>query len=174
MTRRIIAHERLAAVPAGIPTSIVVVDDPYGGRGEKIKVVQAIRDDPLAAMRAARQVDQAQYTAGRHWQAAYELSEIGGARAIDPTKEAVDGGAGFRDPISDKVSRAYQDLARGARALGMEGEVIIRDVLGSGMTIVLAATKRGLFTEPERKYLGRRFRECLETLAVVYGYATKG
>ena len=73
--------------------AIVEVDDPYAIEpGGKITVLRSLRDDPLARMSAAKQIDSAQFEAGRAWQADYEEAEVGGASAIDPTKEAVDGG----------------------------------------------------------------------------------
>jgi hypothetical protein len=83
----------------------------------------------------------------------------------------VDGGRSTYSGITDAQSKALASLARAARALGMEGEAIMVDVLGSHLSLNAAAIKRGLTSELERKYLGRRFRECLETLALVYGYA---
>ena len=149
----------------------VVVDDPLAAF-EKIVVFRNLRDDPLAAMQTAGQVDTAQYYAGRHWQKCYELSEMGGARAIDPTKEAVDGGR-FPEPLSDAKCRALGDLAKAMKVLGLEGGAIIGDVLGRHMTLAMAADSRGLTTQRERDYIGRRFRECLDTLAIAFGYAMK-
>ncbi len=150
----------------------VEVADPYATEpGETIIVMRSLRDDPLAAMHAAGQVDQCQYIAGRHWQKALELSEVGSVKAIDPSKEAVDGGQ-LADPISEPQKRAIKDLARAARALGMEGEAIIRDVLGAGLTIAKAADRRGLKDDVGRRYLGKRFREGLDTLAFQFGYST--
>jgi hypothetical protein len=33
---------------------------------------------------------------------------------------------------------------------------------------------RGSNTEIERKYLGKRFRECLDCMAKIYGFAMEG
>lgn len=148
----------------------VIVDDPYEA-GAKVVAFRNLRDDPLAAMHNAKQVDEAQFIAGRHWQRAYELAEIGGVRAIDPTRECVDGGQIAQATITDAQIKAFGDLAKAITALGMEGEALIRDVLGEHRTIAQAADRRGYSSDLERKYLGRRFRECLDTLAVVFGYA---
>ncbi len=150
----------------------VEVDDPWAENpGDKIMVMRSLRDDPLAAMQAAGQIDQCQYNAGRHWQKALELSEVGTVKAIDPAKEAVDGGR-LADPISEPQRKAIRDLARVDQRLGSEGAILVRDVLGKGMTIAQAADRRGLTSEPNRKYLGKRFRECLDSMALVLGYAT--
>lgn len=151
-----------------LPTT---VDDPENG--EKITVLRSLRIDPLAALHARRQIDEAEYYAGRHWQRAYELAELGGSRAIDPTREAVDGGK-YPEPLSDIQARAFNELATASKALGMEGESIVKDVLARGMPILHVAAARGLTTERELLYIGKRFRECLNTLAVTFGYAMKG
>lgn len=148
----------------------IQVEDPYEAGG-KIVAFRSLRDDTLATLHHHRQIDDAQLMGGRHWQKAHELSEVGGVGAIDPTKEAVDGGGLGYSGISDAQSKAMATLAKGAAALGMEGEAIVRDVLGSHLSLMAAAVKRGMTSERERAYIGFRFREALETLAVVYGYA---
>jgi hypothetical protein len=167
-----IAHDRTArdllrnaqAVP-------VEVDDPYE-EGAKIVVLRSTRHDPLADMHAKGLIDQCDYVAGRHWEAAWENAEIGGVRALDPTREAVDGGA-LPDPLTDTQRRALQDLKAARGALGVEGNALIRDVLGSGLSLAEAGRNRGMTSEADRKYIGKRFRECLATLAVRFGYASR-
>jgi hypothetical protein len=46
-------------------------------------------------------------------------------------------------------------------------------VLGRGMSIAQAAYIRGMSSETDRKYIGKRFRECLSTLALRFGYANR-
>lgn len=147
------------------------VDDPYEAGG-KIVVLRSTRHDPLFDLKAKGMIDQCDYVAGRHWQAAWENAEIGGVRGIDPSKEAVDGGR-IPEVLTDVQRRAVQDLKAARGALGAEGERLIRDVLGEGLSIGQAALRRGLPSESDRKYLGKRFRECLSTLAVRFGYATR-
>lgn len=151
----------------------VVVRDPYSRDGGHALVMQSIKDDPLGKMGARGQVDGAQLAAGRRWQADYERSEIGGIKANDTTREPVDGGGAYPDPISDQTVAAVRRLADAREALGVEGEALVRDVLASGMSIEVVCSRRNLTTERERKYIGRRFRETLETLAVFYGLASK-
>jgi hypothetical protein len=149
----------------------VEVDDPYE-EGAKIVVLRSTRHDPLADMKAKGQIDDCDYIAGRHWQAAWENAEIGGVRAIDPTREAVDGGR-MPELLTDTQRRAVQDLKAAREALGREGHQLICDVLGAGMSITQAACHRGLSSEADRKYIGKRFRECLSTLAIRFGYANR-
>lgn len=147
------------------------VDDPYEAGG-KIVVLRSTRHDPLFDLKAKGMIDQCDYVAGRHWQAAWENAEIGGVRGIDPSKEAVDGGR-IPEVLTDVQRRAVQDLKAARGALGAEGERLVRDVLAEGLSIGQAALRRGLASESDRKYLGKRFRECLSTLAVRFGYATR-
>src|SRR3972149_5789289 len=115
-------HDRRGMdLPINAQVAPIPVDDPYGTEtGEKIVVFRSLRDDPIGAMHARNQVDQAQYAAARHWQRGYEAVEISGARAIDTTREAVDGGI-MREPFTEGMRRAASDLARAGRALGKEG-----------------------------------------------------
>lgn len=149
----------------------VEVDDPYE-EGARIVVLRSTRGDPLADMKSKGQIDDCDYVAGRHWQAAWENAEIGGIRAIDPSREMVDGGR-LPELLTDTQRDAVQDLKAAREALGREGHSLIRDVLGNGLSIAEAADSRGLWSETDRKYIGKRFRECLSTLALRFGYANR-
>ena len=70
---------------------MVTVEDPYV-RGDHIRAVVSLRDDPLGALWARHEIDHAKYVAGRHWQKLYEASQIGDLRGIDLTRERVDAG----------------------------------------------------------------------------------
>ena len=163
-SRDLLRNAQVAAVEVECPND--------GGR---IVVLRSTRHDPLADMKSKNQIDQCDYVAGRHWQAAWENAEIGGVRAIDPGKEAVDGGQ-LPEVLTDQQRRAVVDLKNAREALGREGNQLVCDVLGAGMSISQATVVRsisGLSSEADRKYTGKRFRECLSTLAVRFGYASK-
>jgi hypothetical protein len=159
---------RAGATQAGA-TATAVVDDPYEA-GARTAVVVSLRDDPLRRLRARNQIDEAQFQAGRHWQRLCEEAEIGSIRAVDTTREPVDGGS-QRELLTDRQRRAAQGLMRAARALGREGDELVRDVLGRRLFIEQAAALRGATTQRSIDYVGRRLRECLETLASEFGYA---
>ncbi len=149
------------------------VDDPYAiNPGDKIVVLRSTRHDPLFDMKAKKQIDQCDYVAGRHWQAAYENSEIGAVRAIDPSKEAVDGGR-LPEPVTEMQRRAMQDVRAARECLGSEGNQLIVDILGKGWSISQAAVARGRLSDDDRRYVGRRFRECLASLAKRFGYSNE-
>ncbi len=163
-------HDRLSHdLPLNSIVAPVTIRD---HEGDQIQVLRSLRDDPLAALYSRKHIDHGQYMAGRKWQALYEMSGIGGVRAIDPTKEAVDGGR-MPEMLTDVHRSAVKRLALLGRALGMEGEALIKDVLGRGYSLELAAAARGTTSERERRYLGHRLRECLETLAVELGFAMR-
>jgi hypothetical protein len=147
------------------------VENPHNPE-QKTVVFRSVRD-PIASLHSTGQIDEAQYRAGRHWQRAYELSEVGGARAIDPTKEAVDGGR-MPEMLTDAQLRAFKDLDQARKALGMVGERIVMAVLGERQTFAIVANRWGLSTDRERRYIGMRFNECLEELAKLWGYAMRG
>ncbi len=164
-------HDRRSIdLPINSRVAVAIVPDPYSTIGEQITVLRSTRDDPLAGMAARNQIDAAQLAAGREWQRHHENSEVGSIRAIDPTKEAVDGGR-LPDPITQKQIGAFYQLHEAKMALGREGDGLVRDILGARMSIRLAAEARGCHGDLEIKYIGRRFRECLETLAVLWGFA---
>src|SRR5262249_51218620 len=87
-----VVHDRRSAdTLATGQYAAIDVDDPYGQRGDKVTVLRQTRGDPLGRLHAHHQIDDAQYHAGRAYQGDRERADRG-ARAIDPTKEAVDGG----------------------------------------------------------------------------------
>ena len=146
------------------------VTDPIDG--EKIVVLRSTRDDPLADLHARHMIDEAQYQGGRAFQSTFELAERG-ARACDFTLEAVDGGL-MPEPLSEAQRRATKQLVIVYRALGKNGSDLVHDVLVHNQTRAQVAAKRNLVGQRWEDYYGARFRECLDTLAEVYGFAMKG
>ena len=144
------------------------VDDPFE-QGAKIIVMRSTRDDPLGDLHARNMIDEAQYHAGREFQRHFEAVESG-ARAIDFTKEAVDGGRIY-EGITDARMKSSDMLTVAYAQLGLNGQVIVHEVLVHNMTRKQMAESRGLTGKSWEEYYGKRFRECLDTLALVYGYA---
>lgn len=173
-------NPRKIGIPAsrkGVPNPeyphvvMVEVDDPYE-RGAKSTAAREIKNDPLGALHARRQINDAQYHGGRAFQSDFETAERG-PRAIDPSKEAVDGGR-MPDPITEAMRKAVARLNRVHGVLGKSGSTIAHDVLIARMSLEKVAVKRDMKTELERKYLGRRLRECLDDLALIYGFGGEG
>jgi hypothetical protein len=145
------------------------VDDPYEAGG-KIIVMRSTRDDPLGYLHARHMIDEAQYQSGRAFQHDFETAERG-PRAIDPSKEWVDGGLA-PEPITEAQRRSAKQLAVVYRALGQDGSAIVHAVLVHNHTRKQVASSRGLIGERWEKYYGLRFQECLDCMALVYGFAT--
>lgn len=164
-----IVYDRQAPPPFNGEVASFVIVDPDQSRLDRVdhaRVTRSIRDDPLGRLHARGQVDEAQYQAGRRWQALYEAVEIGGARGIDPTREAVDGGRGAADGLTDARRKAAKDLARGDKELGVEGAQLVRMVLGERKFCRDVAAIWGAANDRSVDYVTRRLRSCLSTLAV--------
>lgn len=166
-------HDRTAHdLPINSRVAIDIVVDPFSAYGEKIKVIRSVRNDPLFALKARGFIGEHEYSAGRMWQSYYEAAQIGSVRAIDPGKEAVDGGR-LPEPITDHQIRAIRELSIADKGLGHEGLAIIREVLGEAITIKQVAARRGMTSKREELYFGARLRECLNTLAKIWGLTTE-
>ncbi len=87
-----------------------VVRDPEDDA--RIRVTRNVRGDPLGALWARRQIDEHQFIAGRHWQHLLEEAGTAGVRALDTTKERVDGGALSFEGLTDRQRRAARELRR--------------------------------------------------------------
>jgi hypothetical protein len=75
------------------------------------------------------------------------------------------------EPITEAQRKAAKQLAVVYRALGQDGAALTHDVLVHGKTRKQVAESRGLVGERWEKYYGLRFRECLDCMAVVYGFS---
>ncbi len=160
-------HERIAAeLPINSVISIAIVADPYSDKGETIQVARSLRDDPLAGMLSRGQIDDAQFWAGRRFQFAHEASTIGRLRAIDPGREAVDGGL-KPEFLTDSQLRAFKTLLGMRTCLGPDGYQMLFEVLCDRLTFWQLALRR----EQTTRRIGRHFRGHLERLAIHCGLA---
>jgi hypothetical protein len=150
----------------------IEVDDPLGLEpGDKIVTLRSLRNDPLGRLHSHRQIDEAQYQGGRCFQDDWEKAERG-PQAVDPSREYVDGGQ-FREPITEGQRKAVLRLNRIERELGADGSALVHEVLILGMTMEQISQRRGLRGQRWLDYLARRLRECLDRLALIYGFATE-
>src|SRR5579863_4897509 len=165
-------HDRQARdLPRNAEVATVEVDDPLALEpGEKIVALRSIRNDPLGRLHSHHQIDEAQYRGGRAFQDDWEKAERG-PRAVDPTREYVDGGQA-REPITERQRRAVLRLNRIERELGTDGIMLVREVLVQGLTMEQIGLRRGLRGQRWKDYFARRFQECLDRLALIYGFAT--
>src|SRR5579864_6676461 len=129
------AHDRRAQdLPLNAQVTAVEIDDPMALEpGEKIVALRSIRNDPLERLHSHHQIDEAQYRGGRAFQDDWEKAERG-PRAVDPTREYVDGGQA-REPITERQRRAVLRLNRVEHDLGADGIVLVHEVLILGMTM---------------------------------------
>src|SRR5882724_12293132 len=99
-------HDRRSQdLPRNAEVAAVEVDNPLALEpGEKIVTLRSIRNDPLARLHSHRQIDEVQYQSGRAFQNDWEKAERG-PRAVDPTREYVDGGR-TPEPITEGQRRA--------------------------------------------------------------------
>src|SRR6201986_1433302 len=166
-------HDRRSQdLPDNAEAAAVEVDDPLALEpGEKIVALRSIRNDPLGRLHSHHQIDEAQYCGGRAFQDDWEKAERG-PRAVDPTREYVDGGRS-REPITEGQRKAVLRLNRAERELGADGSALVHDVLVQGMTMEQIGKRRGLESQRWKDYFSRRFQECLDRLALIYGFATE-
>jgi hypothetical protein len=107
--------------------------------------------------------------AGLEWQRHHENSTIGAISAIDPEKEKVDGGKIY-EPITIRQIKALKELAKAKAILGDHGQSLVYDVLARRMQLIDVARERMMTRDIEINYIGRRFRECLDDLAKLWGF----
>src|ERR1700676_1244192 len=166
-----IPDRRSRDLPRNAEAAAVEVDDPFGLEpGEKIVTLRSLRNDPLGRLHSHHQIDEAQFQAGRAFQSDWEKAERG-PRAVDPTREYVDGGQ-MREPITEGQRKAVLRLNRAERELGADGSALVHEVLIQGMTMEQVGQRRELLSKRWHDYFARRLRECLDRLAVIYGFAT--
>src|SRR3954447_7308885 len=166
-------HDRRSTdLPRNAEVAAIEVDDPLALEpGEKIVTLRSIRNDPLGRLHSHRQIDEAQYRGGRAFQDDWEKAERG-PQAIDPTREYVDGGR-TREPVTESQRQAVLRLNRIERELGTDGAALVHDVLVLGLTMDEIGQRRAVRTQRWTDYFSRRFRECLDRLALIYGFATE-
>jgi hypothetical protein len=137
---------------------------------DQTRVIVSIRDDPLGRLYARHQIDAAQLHGGRAWQLCYERTQLWPVGGIN---DPVDGSGKASDPYV-RIADAAAMVLKCAARLGDQGNGLVHDFLGGRMFIAQIAVSRGLDPHPDGRdmaYLGRRLRECLNTLAKVFGYA---
>jgi hypothetical protein len=119
-------------------------------------------------MLARNQIDRAQYAAGRKWQQYHERAAVGTVKAVDPSKTPVDGGK-IPEPLNDRQVEAVRKLNEARKELGAADTELIYLILGERWQIRQVAAHRG----KDHNYIGKRFRDALETLATLWGLASR-
>lgn len=154
------SHRQASLVPVEVP-------DPYEP-GATIIAFKDAKADPLQRLKDQQDIDEAQYQAGKAYERDLELAEVGNVKAIDPTREAVDGGR-LPEPVSETKRKADMRLNEAGRLMGQFAECVVRGVLRSNVTPAQLAVARGFATRREQLQYGWVFRRALEELAMFYG-----
>lgn len=161
-------YDRMSAdLPINARVAPAVVDDPLEP-GAKLRVARSLRDDTLGFMLARNEIKEHQYEAGRRYERHAEAAEIGNIRAIDPTKEAVDGG-GIVEPISDGQIAAVRHLSEAARVLGRHAEFVVRSMLVEKRRFPEIARSQ---SRADIAHVRMTFIDGLEELAYLWGLTT--
>lgn len=177
----------LAHVATGakmLKIGLVEVDDPFALKpGQKIIVPRNLT--PLSDLHSRDKIDEAQKRAGEKFADMYERAELGGAQAIDYTREHVDGGP-TPEPLSEQQQEALDWLRRVGRypGIGKEGFEVLRAVCGFGRPVSDYAKqlgrRRGLSygiagrMRAEEGYALIRLCEALDCLVEMLDYKARG
>jgi hypothetical protein len=166
-----IYDRRSRDLPFNAEVAEVEVDNPLAlDPGEKIVALRSTRGDPLGRLHSHHQIDDAQYQGGRAFQGDWERAERG-PQAVDPSREYVDG-ARSREPVTESQRQAVLRLNRIERELGADGAALVHDVLVLGLTMEEIGQRRAVRSQRWKDYFAKRFQECLDRLALVYGFAS--
>ena len=163
-----IHDRRTCDLVRGAEVAPIEIDDPLEAGG-RLYVMRSTRNDPLASLHARKYIDDAQYQGGRAFQGDFETIQSR-PQAVDASQPYVDRSFMPRG-ISEAYSGAFDRLNAAHAALGQIGSALAHDVLIDGRTMAKVAARRNLAGEQWEKYFGMRFRECLDCLALVYGFA---
>jgi hypothetical protein len=166
-------HDRRSRdLPLNVETIEVEVDNPLApDPGEKILALRSVRNDPLGRLHSHHQIDEAQYRGGRAFQSDWERAERG-PQAVDPTRDYVDGARG-REAVTESQRQAVLRLNRIERELGTDGAALVHDVLVLGLTMEQIGQRRAVRSQRWNDYFSKRLQECLDRLALIYGFATE-
>ena len=155
-------------------TSSIAVDNPYFNRAApadttnpaKIKARINRRESYPVYLFHRGTVDEAEFIAAKRSCAVYETIGGAGARAIDYGRQQVDGGQ-IAQSVTEAQLYASQTLHQMLKVLGSEGYHLTLNLTGAGLW------PRDLAGEDEQRqrsrYIGERFKECLDVLAVHWG-----
>ena len=190
---RLPANARIAAVeiadPYGVPADATAKLKPglrhdgthahgapewHAPEPPRLVVVRSLRGDQIARMEARHQISEAQFAAGRHYQALHEAAFASPLRSLDPARPVIDGGR-YVEPFNDRQRRATQRLrvVDGSIVLrfGIDVLVLVHAVLLGGRSIASAARQQpgGMPV----KFWACAFRLALDEVAALAGLATK-
>jgi hypothetical protein len=145
-----------------------VVDDPYDNT--KRPATARVDADVLGLLLARGRIKHHHFKTGRDLEEAFERASITGVKAMDFSKEPVDGGRGFSDPYNDAKRRAGDFVAHAQRALGDSAFRLVQLALQERHTIDEVAGA----LRCDKRFVIARLRDALEKLATATGNAGVG
>lgn len=169
---------------AYIELGTVTIDNPWfsydhhesAANPRKIAAVANIRESPLTWMheqryrsgedKGERYIDDTQFVVGSIFRMLYEKAGGTSIKAMDTTKEPVDGGF-VTDGLTDTRFKAAKELMFVRAKLGDAGYKLVEQVCGQCLWISQI--------EPTKHYqrlAGERLKECLDTIAILWGKAS--
>lgn len=168
------AHDRRATdALAALQAVPVEIENPHDLDRGKIIVLASTRDDILRRFHSRQVIDDAQFAAGRAWERDWLVAGVGHTSSGGQWQERVDGGGVSIEELTDRKKQAIDRLGEADKALGIQGCAIVRSYLGDGLRTEMVAVRfMGNDSQRSMDYITKRFRECLDTLVVVYQLGT--
>lgn len=170
-----LAPVKTAAIPKLVRISTVTMDNPYFNpdplhaedrtNPARIEVALSMRESYITYLRGRRAISEEQYLAAVKVCTAFERLGGAGAGAMDFTRDVVDGGT-TPVPAVEIHNHAREVLSDCHLTLGPAGHDLVLKMAGQGLWPKDMAPRDA----KKRDYLSMRFRECLEHLAIRWGY----
>ena len=140
-----------------------------------VTVVANLKEDPLGRLYARKQIGQPAFLAGRSYQENYDAAQIGSVRSVDWSKTRVSGGLP-PEPLTDRQRKAAAKLrsieTQVQRRYGDAGLWLVRLVLAERRPLEATARLAGASSAREMSSWCWLFRKCLDTIALVTGFAS--
>jgi len=133
----------------------------------KVPALVNVRESAVASLEARGQLDECQVKTADAFRAYWEATGGVGARAIDYTREYVDG-RGAIDPLPERRLTASEKLRDAKTHLGWRNYDLVAKVCGEGRSFRELATSRR-----ERDTMADNLRSSLDDLAVLWKLATR-
>lgn len=157
------------ATAAGFDGKMSIAADAVPDPFEPTRKITVARNmtAPVDTLRRRRELDAAQVLACDRFRYLYDAARIGGARAVDYTREPVDGGT-LAQPLSVEVMRANAELATISRVpgVGKEGFALLVRIIGEERGLLDVARQWGGNRDARRVvgYVRLRFLEAVRAL----------
>jgi len=161
---------------------VMEIENPYFTRDHKesetnpkrITVPVNKRHDVIMFLRSKKVIDEAQFRAGMKFRALLERAGARGARAMDYTREHVDGGSAWPDTDVRAIDAANQ-LAALYNVIGKTDYPLLEQLIITNSSIADVAKlwdTKGRDLAFMRRYLSRRVRDALDLAAKHWGFAS--